>query len=191
MKYDYFIGMVKHHQTTRIRAFSGLQQTNPEHVPAAFALLMPEIFSILNEHISDICNTDEVMVIFGLQPASRMIASNMPLEKERFIKGLQPDYHLCCTLDFFKVPMQQIESSDAWSCTDSVVVDFTSGELMDSDRLLAKLHASSENGKLYGCIREDALDIAWTIAKIKQAKEKGNGFLFNTCLMQKHIAEVA
>lgn len=191
MTYDYFIGMVKHHQNTRIRAFSGVQQTNPEHVPAAFALLMPEIFSILNEHLDDICDMDEVMVIFGLQPASRMFASNMPLEKERFIEGLQPDYHLCCTLDFFKVPMQQIESNDAWSCTNSVVVDFTSGEVMDSDRLLAKLQVSSESGKLYGRIKEDALDIAWTIAKIKQAKETGKGFLFNTSLMQERIAAVA
>ncbi len=189
MRYDYFIGMVRNHETSRIRSFSGSQQTNPEHIPAAFALLMPEVIAILKENFNEVCEADQGIVIFGLQPASGMIASNRPLELERFVDGLQLDYHFCCTLDFFKVPMSQIDKADDhWHCTDSVVIDFTSGEVMDSDRFLSKLHALPEAGKLYGCIKEDALEIIWTITKIKQAKargtEKGKGFLFNSFLMQ-------
>lgn len=190
MTYDYFIKMVKHHQTDRIRAFSGSQQANPEHVPTAFVLLMPEIIAVLNENLETICEPEQVMVIFGLQPATRMIASNKPLEKERFIEGLQPDYHLCCTLDFFKVAVDHM-GSESWNCTDSIVIDFTSGEIMDSDQLLAKLNLDSKPGKLYGHINEDALEIAWTIAKIKQQKNSGKGFSFNDFLKQKTLAAMA
>jgi hypothetical protein len=191
MRYDYFIGMVKHHETKHIRAYTGEQQTNPEHVPTAFALLMPEIISILNENFDDVCGLGHGIVIFGLQPASAMIASNIPLEQERFVDGLQPDYHFCCTLDFFKVPMSDINDSEDWNYTDSIVVDFTSGELMDSDRFLSKLHFLPEQGKLYGRINKEALNIAWTITRIKQAKSKGKSLLFNHMIMEPHIAEVA
>lgn len=184
MKYDYFIGMLKYHQTTRIRAFNGPQQTNPEHVPDAFALLIPDIISILTENFNEFCGLDQGIVIFGLQPASRMIASNIPLEQERFIDGFQIDYHLCCTLDFFKVPMSQIDEAD-WHCTDSIVIDFTTGEVMDSDRLLSKLHYFlPEQGKLYGRIKKTALHTIWTIAKIKQSPDKSKGFLFNSVFMR-------
>lgn len=191
MNYSYFIAMVKHHETQHIRAYTGEQKTNPEHVPAAFALLMPEIISIFNDNFNDVCELGQGMVIFGLQPASAMIASNKPLEQERFIDGLQPDYHFCCTLDFFKVPMDQLDGSEAWSCTDSVVIDFTSGELMDSDRFLSKLHFLPEQGKLYGRINKEALNIAWTITKIKQSKSKGRNSTFNHTVVKPYIAEVA
>ena len=104
----------------------------------------------------------------------------------------------CCatkTSPPIEIPLDQIQQADTnkdyWHCTDSVVVDFTSGELMDSDRFLSRLNFQPPQGQSYGYIKEDALDIAWTIAKIKQAKEKGVGFLFNNMQVRERIAEVA
>lgn len=172
MKYDYLIGMVKQHETSRIRAFNGPQQTNLESVPDAFALLIPEIIRILNRNLNEICDPDQKVVIFGLQPASGMITSSQPFEKARFIKGLWLDYHFCCTLDFFKVKISEGYEAHNWHCTDSVIIDFTSGEIMDSDRFLAKLEGISDKNKLYGHIKEDLLNMAWKIANIKQPKDR-------------------
>lgn len=183
--------MVKHHETRRIRAFRGEQQGSPEHIPSAFALLMPEVISALNDNLEDICTQDEALVIFGLQPASAMIASNLPLEKNRSIDGLQPDYHFCCTLDFFKVSLEECNNIESWTSTDSVIVDFSAGEVMDSDRFLAKLHGLPQAGTIYGNISAEALEIAWKIVRIKQAKNKSNHFLFNNFIMEKPLAEVA
>lgn len=191
MNYDYFIGMVKHHETNRIRAYRGTQQTSPEHVPAAFALLMPEIISIINFNFSEICKPEESIVIFGLQPASAMIASNQPLELGRSIEGLQPDYHFCCTLDFFRTTTIEPHQNEEWVNTDSIIVDFTTGQMMDSDRFLAKLHFLPKQGKFYGRISKEALNIAWTIIRIKQAKSKNKGLLFNNILRDAPVAEVA
>lgn len=184
MQYDYLMGMIKSHETRRIRAFNGTKQSNPEPIPAAFALLMPEIMAILTKSLNDLCEFDQGMVIFGLQPASGMISSNSPLEHERFIDGLPLDYHFCCTLDFFKIKLGQTDKNTIWGHTNSIVIDFTSGEVMDSDRFLSKVHFFADQGILYGRITKKALDIVWTIAKIKQTQQQHKELFFNELVVK-------
>lgn len=198
MRYGYFTEVIKNLETRRIRAFIGPQQSSPEHISSAFMVLMPEIFSILNENLDKICPDDQCIVIFGLQPASGMIQSSLPQEQNRFVKGLPPDYHLCCTLDFFKIQMDDMLNAkncvENWTCTDSVIIDFTEGSVMDLDRFLSKINKLSEHGLLYGLITSANLQVAWSIYKLKRnkanrtTKKKSREFLCNPL---SHIKDVA
>lgn len=171
MKHEYLIGKIKQYQTPRIRAYEGGVNSKPEQVPAAFALLIPEIFAILSVNLDNICEPSEGLVIFGLQPASTMLTSNAPMELKRSIPSLQPDYHFCCTLDYFIVPLGELDKTHHWQKTHSIIIDFTSGKLMDSDRFLAQHCIEPITGKEFGEISQEALDIVWTIAKIKQCSQ--------------------
>jgi hypothetical protein len=168
MDYHYFINRIKHHETDRIRAFRGARRTKPEQIPDAFALLMPEIIKILQLNISRICPTGMGMVIFGLQPAGGMSVSNRPQLLNRRVKGQSNKSHFCCTLDYVLSPMEKIGVSEGWDHTHSIVIDFTSGEIMDCDRYHSQLFNKPETGVLFGRINNYTLNIVWKVVHIKE-----------------------
>ena len=51
MDYEYFIGMLKNYETARVRAFRGEKNSTIERVPNAFALMLPEMISILDRNL--------------------------------------------------------------------------------------------------------------------------------------------
>ncbi|MEM1244230.1 MAG: hypothetical protein AAGG80_05355 [Pseudomonadota bacterium] len=170
MDYDYFIGMIQNYETDRIKAFRGDTHTAFERIPNAFVLLIPEIINLLSKNINKLCQPDQGILIFGLQPAGGMIASDQPIDLKRTIEGYQANYHFCCTLDYIAAPLAELETYKEWHNTQSIVIDFTAGELMDADHYAARLSQQRSQGTILGRINGRALAQVWAIYNLK----KGN-----------------
>lgn len=170
MKYDYFMGMVKQYETDRIKAFPGKSATATEHIPSPFALLMQNVINILNENIQALCKVSEKLVIMGLQPACQMIQSSQAHQLNRYFDDGDPNKHLCCTLDYL-VDDKQSDSHE-WQQTNTVIIDFTAGEVMDQRAYLQRLALCQDDGYIYGDIKPDLLQTAWQIFNIRRIRQR-------------------
>jgi hypothetical protein len=193
MHYDYFIGMIKNHETDRVKAYCGRSQSTLERIPSGFGLLLPEIITILNNNIDKLCPPGKGIVLFGLQPATMMIASNEPVSLNRYLKDYTPDYHFCCTLEYMVVDLDEIENFTAWEQTHSVIVDFTSGRIMDAAEymslLQADLYAEGDSGQVYGKMNAYSLSLAWAIVQIKQGEPSTKPLLTQTRPINPRVLE--
>lgn len=183
MHYDYFIGMIKAYETDKITAFQSQKYNTSNAIPDAFALLIPDVVNLLSKHIDELCESHQRMVIFGLQPAGAMLTSNQPLASKRTLnlKGFQADFHFCCTLEYFLTSAEDIDSSTNWSQTYSLVLDFTSGEMMDTEQYIKRLFSDKTEFQIIGRLPERTLKIVWHIANIKQAqKAKAQDYLLGS-----------
>jgi len=168
MEYDYFIGMIKHYETSRVKAFRGQAQSASHAIPNAFGLLLDEVVQILHRNLPSLCQQQEGLVIFGLQSAGSTIKSNKPFINNRILDHGHPDNHFCCTLEFSIVPRTLLKQDVDWEETQSVIIDFTTGIVMDKEQYLAQLQQAPnavEQGKILGHLNKDILDIAWGIVR--------------------------
>ncbi|MBS0359290.1 MAG: hypothetical protein JSS53_08485, partial [Proteobacteria bacterium] len=137
----------------------------------AFGLILNEVISILNNNLKYLCQEDEGIVIVGLQPAGCMIRSQKPEMLKRYIDQELRDTHLCCTLEYLIRPIHQLNDVLHWNHTQSVIVDFTSGLVMDNEQYLAQLNLGKKVGMTFGRINSDILRTTWQIIKIRRKQK--------------------
>jgi hypothetical protein len=161
MPYSLFVKTIQQHQTDDIKVFLGRKASALERVPLSFIKLLGHVLPLMQANINQLRpNLHDLIVIFGLQPAAVMI-STMTTGNEA-----KQNTHFCCTLDYMCCPHDQSTELTRLSSlqykTHTLMIDFTTGEIMDEDRYLAKICSENEtNGYSYGYIPEDFSRAAW------------------------------
>lgn len=161
MDYTQFIKAVNRHKTANITALKIPSSCAMEQIPDLFSNLMGNICDIIKSNINKFCNNNEVIAIFGLQPSIAPITSEIPKKLNRIINPKHPDWHFCCTLSYMALKTEKISTTKSWHNSKSIVIDFTTGAIIDADRYLTTILSQKINGTVYGCLQQDLLKQIW------------------------------
>lgn len=161
MIYTDFIKHLRALETKHIRVLSFPSSCSESQLPENFSCLFPEILNILEQNISVLSPENKIIGLFSLQAAAGRISSS--LRKKLHCQA--PDYHLCYVLNYLILPFSasnKYQVSD-WDKYQSLVIDFTSGEVMDIDRYLFLSGYYGTEGKIYGHLSANLLKKAWQL----------------------------
>jgi CheY-like chemotaxis protein len=178
MEYKKFIQALEQCATLRLKPLSLPASCSLSRVPEAFSCTLSSIVAVLDANIDKICKNDEQSVaVFSLQPVSAIC--DLKPNPNRIINLENPEHHFCCSLGYL---LQQKKTekiyASSWSDSLNIIIDFTTGEIMDNECYFNKMKISKNPGVVYGNIDESQLIIAWNIFN-----KKSNGFpygLMNT-----------
>jgi hypothetical protein len=168
MTYDEFINTLHSHQTAQIKPLSFPSCCAPSPIPSEFVTLLPEIVQILNSNIQKLCGRDEVFAVIGMQLGPPMLSSIWPKLLNRIIHKNQPNHHFCCVLQYLIVKQDTLSTVDSWDGVQTMVVDFTTGTLMDADRYFNIALGEKAKGVTYGRICRKQLSNAWQALRDNQ-----------------------
>ena len=162
MKYKDLIGTLTAYQTPSIRAIAFPKSCAPDRLPDAFLSLLAGVVKILDAHRDQLCDTaKEVVVLFSLQHLSLNLTSDAPNLLHRKIDINRPTEHFCCSLEYLVLPKHQLNHVSSWQGAKSVVIDFTTGMVMDNDYYCCKLFNTKPTGQVYGKLNYQTLRQAW------------------------------
>lgn len=161
MKYDHFIETLKKFQTQRIKVISFPQSCAIENIPQEFDLLLSDIVHLLDKNITYLCNDNEIIALFGMQFGPPMLQSELPLTSNRIFNHKYPQEHFCCVLQYLVCASSTIASLQSWQGMQSIVLDFTSGLVMDGNCYIDKFHNRSSDGIIFGEISHHKLSKTW------------------------------
>jgi hypothetical protein len=164
MNYHEFFDASKNAETKHVKALFFQNSCAVTQIPSAFRLLIPYLICWMQAHLKDFCNPGEVIGLFGLQVMSVAIESSLPQKLNRIHYPKTPTYHLCVSLNYLILPLHLINVIKSWRDHQSLIVDFTTGEIMDSDRYLSLTLGIDLPGKIYGKISPKLLDQSWQLA---------------------------
>lgn len=158
----YFFGMVGQFETNRIQAYQGAIDSSALHqVPEAFGVLLQSIITIFHQNLDKFCQPDQKLLLIGLQPLAIKYYSDYPIEKKRIFSADDSRAHFCCTLEYMRAGLSQ-PANMPWQDTRSILIDFTTGEVMDRDFFLARIMGQdSGQDKVLGVMDEQQLAAAW------------------------------
>ena len=100
------------------------------------------------------------MTIFSMQSASIPITSSLPEYLDRIIDPEHPDWHFCCNLNYMTLKGNEDQNLKAWSNAKTVVIDFTTGILMNATRYVAEI-THQDQGIYYGLLDQTQLEQTW------------------------------
>lgn len=159
MQYQTFINTIKCHETENVTALSYNDCCSLESFPPEFIPLLGEIVRLLDESKELICGeTNCKIAIIGMQIIPRWLASKTAYKTRTSGKN----YHLCYLISYLLIGHNQ-EKPRSWSHQETLVVDFTTGEIMDNDRYFSLAFGESKRGCQLGTIPQKQLDIAWVM----------------------------
>jgi hypothetical protein len=163
MTYNHFICILKKHQTPRIKALALPKSCAPHKIPQSFASLLPDIIELLEKHIHYFClDAHQILALFGLQPTSVTINTDMPINANRIINEQEPTNHLCCSLTYLVTSKLELEHIESWQDAQTIMIDFTSGLVMDGPRYMSMLFGGPLAGIAYGNLDHTKLAKIWT-----------------------------
>lgn len=163
MQYNRFIKTLEHNQTSHIKVISFSKSCNPSSIPNVFGLLLPNIIEQLEKSINTLCNNDQVILLFGLQTVSVTFSSDCPRLLNRVINNHNPSAHLCCSLAYLVVPNNQVTNIKSWEGAKNIVIDFTTGTIMDAQHYLSMVLEQPISGVIYGVLDSAKLRNVWSI----------------------------
>lgn len=166
MEYVNFINTLMRCQTRSIKAIPFHSSCAPAQIPDEFSALLPNLVELLEGSIDLFCKTDQVLVLFGLQPSSIALTSELPISLQRVIDGSSPNMHLCCSLAYLTATEQRLKNIHSWEGAQNIIVDFTLGTVMNDERYIAQVLGEPPRGLVYGSLNKTSLSFAWE--KIKQ-----------------------
>ncbi len=181
MQYGYYFGMMKRHESQRIKICLDNDEAAVAEIPSAFALLFDDIFATLQKQLHRLCANDEMLVISGLKPTLIKPRSSFPVLTRRTLDQCDVDEHFTCELTY-KV-LQHTDNPQLMLSQQrnvSIIIDFVTGVIMDSQAYAAYLSSKQkQNMQGYGKILERSLRIAWGIIKAKRlaSLDNNNGIL--------------
>jgi hypothetical protein len=162
MTYEQFIGTLMQHETSHVKALSFPESCSPRRIPDNFLVLLPAIIKILDRQKSKLCQINQIVALFGLQAAPVAIKSSLPITSQRIIDARNPEQHLCCSLAYLITCTHTLSQIKSWEGAENIIVDFTSGEIMDGNYYLAKLaNTPGKRSRLYGVLDSSRLDSVW------------------------------
>jgi hypothetical protein len=163
MTYEQFIGTLRQHETLHVKALSFPESCSPRKIPEAFLSLLPKVIKILEKKAAKLCRfNNQVVALFGLQAAPIAIKSTLPITSQRIINTRNPEYHLCCSLSYLVTSVEGFQDIQSWEGAENIIIDFTSGEIMNGNYYIAKLsQGKPKKTHLYGSIEASHLDAVW------------------------------
>jgi hypothetical protein len=169
MTYNEFIQLLETHQTANVKCLSFPGCSAPSPIPNEFMSLLPEIIKVLDNNIRTFCKEDQVLAIIGLQLGPPMMRSRTPEKLNRFIHKAYPHQHFCCVLQYMIVNRDDLENTTCWQGAQTLMVDFTTGDVMDGQRYIFRVLGDAPEGTVYGTINDKKLAAVWqTIADNRQ-----------------------
>ena len=160
MFYQDFIQCVHEQDSAKIKALNIEESCATEQVPQEVLYLFPALIKLLEKNLTFV-SSNEVMLLFGLQPCAVFIHSDFPLTSNRIFDKEDPSRHLCCVLQYFLASKISTGQDRNWQKTETVVVDFTTGFLMDNECYFAKVFDLPSQGLVYGNLQPNELNAIW------------------------------
>ncbi len=162
MTYEQFIATLLKHQTYHVKALSFPESCSPKKIPDSVLTLFPAIIKILEKQVAKLCQLNQIIAVFGLQTAPIAINSSLPIISHRIIDRKQPKRHLCCSLSYMVSSANDFANIKSWKETENIILDFTTGEIMDGNYYMTKLsHRPAVKGHLYGVLDSSELNAVW------------------------------
>ena len=163
MTYQEFIECIEAHQTESIRALSIENSCATDKIPDEILLLIPNLIELLKSCFSKFCKEDQILALHGLQPC--MLALESESQKSRDLKlSKNALAHLCCSLQYMvlsKDSQKKEEPKKVWDKTQTMVIDFTTGKVMDNEEYLAQALKLPKKGEVYGEMNPLELTKLW------------------------------
>lgn len=164
MLYTGFINCLRKAETTRVKALSIPSSCALTQIPCAFQMLIPHIVKLIDQNIDQFCHVHQIVAWFGLQVTSGGIQSNLPQQLNRIHYPYYANVHFCCVLSYLTVDHDAFSAIDSWQNYQSLVIDFTTGDLMDNQHYIFQMLGQSSPGRIYGQLDQKLLKKAWTLA---------------------------
>lgn len=161
MEYQRFTKIVKQQNNNRVKALSIPSSCATTQIPTSFSTLLPDIINIMHDNIKTLCEETEVLALFGFQVTSIPLTSELPQKLNRSIDENNPDFHFCCNLSYLALKTKQLKSVKTWNNAKSIVVDFTTGTVMDATQYLHQILEKGPEGNILGHLDQTLLDFAW------------------------------
>jgi hypothetical protein len=163
MDYKTFYEAITQNETARVKAAYFPASCAVERIPEVFTLTFPSIIEVINNNLGLLCKSeDQIIALYGLQPASGAICSDFSIKYNRIIDPTKPELHFCCTLDYLLVQASELNKLATWKGGKSLAVNFTTGEIMNAGYFLHRLGLlPTPTGVLYGNIDQKILAKVW------------------------------
>lgn len=161
MIYDHFIGTIRKNQTSHVKAISFQGSCAIERVPNALSALIPDITKALENNFHKLCKKNQVIALFGIQPGPPLLESEQPLQLNRVLSKSTPKQHLCLSLQYVVAASDKLEQLKNWEGASTLIIDFTTGLIMDSQYYFAKYFNCDLKGTVYAQIKSSSLDKVW------------------------------
>lgn len=178
MKYEDLIRLMEKYQTVRVKSIYFQNSCATQRIPWSFSALIPNIIEIINSHIDLLCKENEIVAIFGLQPGPPALESDWPGLFNRTFDEKYPHDHFCLVLQYLMTTKANLPTLTTWSGSQNLMIDFTTGELMDEERYLAMLgHDYPIKGQLYGVLDHSDLIQAWSSFNKKSSAKTASQYV--------------
>ena len=151
MEQDTFYETLTGSQTERTKVLLLLSSRAAAGIPKVFTSTFPSIIANLTANLDKICrgaiNHAPTITLFDLQVPVVAIWSELPQKLHRVIDARNPGQHFCRILRYYR----------------NLVIDFTTGEIMDDNQYLRRLNLTKKPGMVLGLIDPVALSNAWQL----------------------------
>ena len=172
MIYKDFIACVARHQTEQVKVLYFESCCSTTAIPNSILGLVPNLIRLLQEIQPSLCKKGQIMHLFGLQPCAIAPYSSEYKKADSRVHTQHSDPHLCCVLKYLLLYNHSHQPS-TWSEENTIVIDFTTGEVMDNQRYLSLVFNHKPEGISYGMLYHSDQDHT----RIHAAKDER---LFNT-----------
>lgn len=159
MEYQKFISVISQNQTAKVKPVSLPNSSSPWPIPDKFQALLPDVIRIIEKNFDDLSDEKQFIAIFGFQPTGMAIESDLPIINNRIFLRNHMRSHLSCSL--YYLPVDDLGKQQNWSRYKSIVIDFTSGIVMDSNYYLCTMGVRTTGGKVLGNIDAQKLKHVW------------------------------
>jgi hypothetical protein len=159
MDYKTFINTIEQHQTEKIKSMNRPESSSPWPIPENFQVLLPDVTKIIEYNFDDLSDAKSYIAIFGFQTTGVAIESDFPIINNRIFLPDHMRSHLSCVL--YYLPVDDINQPQDWAYYKSVVIDFTSGIVMNANYYLYMMGARTTGGKVLGKINAHKLKEVW------------------------------
>lgn len=162
MKYQNFIAQLKQYETAHIKTVAFPGCCTMDEIPDVFASLLPEIIQNLENNLLSLCAQNQVLAVIGMQIGPPMLESIAPLELKRIYSKQNPSQHFCLVLQYLLLTPEQLEQDiESWYGSETLMIDFTTGKIMDAEYYLSLMLNKPVQGICYGQLSKDKLDDIW------------------------------
>lgn len=161
MVYQDFIRCIEQHQTARVTALAISESCSMQSIPKVILSLIPNMIEILDKKHHHFSANNEIIAIFGLQPCLLAIKSEFPKTSKRIINKERSDNHLCCVLKYVSLSREQLAKQSTWLTSHDLIIDFTTGNLMDHQYYLSQVIPLSAQGTIFSVLDNANLHAVW------------------------------
>lgn len=183
MNYKFFIEAIKQHETPRVIGISFNTACSTQRLPTAIAIILPDLIGILNKNINSFCEDNQLLAVFGLQFGPAMLESETPFQLNRVFSSENPNSHFCLILQVLAVNPEKLNAIKDWQGSQNIMIDFTTGIVMDCDNYFSLLEGEKNQGVIYGSINEKKLSQMWSALHteyVDASQQSCNSRVFNS-----------